>query len=350
MSHRSSTDGDIQDPKTEVLRRALELLKRQQAACSPGDLRLDIGAPSQAHANATREAIGGVYVGVGLHPTDQSPAVENRRQFYHIGPSEPFAERLDEIVGGRNVASITLLGSIERLANLEEVLQAVAELARAKGAFVAISASNHAYLDAGAELVFGRMDRNAEPGPKERMTRPIDHERLTRLLGDAGLHVIDRNDVVAQSDQLQHPLLRPGTSLAGLLMDTARRANPAAMVREFVWLCTPGPKSPPFAQGDRAAPEGPFLTAVVRTQGRRLHTLVETLVCLSGQSNDDFEALIVGHKLDAPSLDAVSRVIDDMTESLRGKIQIPACRRRRTDASAECRLPACSRRIHRHTG
>ena len=81
------------------------------------------------------------------------------------------------------------------------------------------------------------------------MTRLVDHERLTRLLGDAGLHVIDRDDVVAQSDQFQHPLLRPGTSLAGLLFDTARRANPAAMVREFVWLCTPGPE----ASGARAA-------------------------------------------------------------------------------------------------
>ena len=83
-------------------------------------------------------------------------------------------------------------------------------MAHSKRAFVAISASNCANLDAGAEVVFGRPDRNAETGPKESATRPVDHERLTRLLCDAGLHAIDRDDVAAESDQFQHPLLKPG--------------------------------------------------------------------------------------------------------------------------------------------
>ena len=289
---------------------------------SPNDLRLDIGTPSPAHADAMREAIGGVYVGIGLHTPDVAPAVGARRQFHHIGLSEPFAERLNQIVGSRSVASITLLDRIERMADLEEVLQALADFARAKGALVAISASNHACLDAGVDLVFGRMDSRGEPKPKESMTRFIDDARLTRLLGDAGLHAIDRDDVISRRDEFQHPLLRPGVPLGDLLFDSARRANPAAMVREFVWLCMPGPRGRAFVQENGAAPERPFLTAVIRTQGRRLHTLLETLVCLTGQTSDDFEALIVAHKVDAPSLAAVRRLVADMADNLRGKIRL----------------------------
>jgi glycosyltransferase involved in cell wall biosynthesis len=322
MSHRPAMGGDIQCPKTEVLRRSLGLLKRRQAACGPDVLHLDVGAPSRAHAEVIRKAMGVAYVGIGLHAAGRAPVTGDGCEFHHIGPNQPFAERLDQIVGGRNVASITLLEQIERLANVEPILEALADLAHAKRAFVAISASNCANLDAGAELVFGRVDRNAEAGPKESVTRPVDHERLTRLLGDAGLHAIDRDDVVSDNDQFQHPLLRPGVSLGGLLVESARRANPAVAVRQFVWLCAPGPKGVARAPRDSAVLKRPFLTTVVRTQGRRLHTLVETLVCLSAQSNDDFETLVVAHKVDPPGLAAVRQVVDDMTESLRGKIRL----------------------------
>ncbi len=322
MIYRFSANGDFQDSKTEALHRVLRLFKGRQAAYGPDDLHLDIGAPSRAHADATRKALGGAYLGIGLHAADQAPVAGDGREFHHIGPNERFAERLDRIVGGRNVASITLLDQIERLATIEPILEALAGLAHSKRAFVAISASNCANLDAGAEVVFGRPDCNAETGPKESVTRPVDHERLTRLLSDAGLHAIDRDDVVAESDQFQHPLLRPGLSLGGLLVDSARRANPAATVRQFVWLCAPGPKGRALAPRDSAVHKRPFLTAVIRTQGRRLHTLVETLVCLSGQSNDDFEALVVAHKVDPPGLAAVRQAVDDMTESLGGKIRL----------------------------
>jgi glycosyltransferase involved in cell wall biosynthesis len=323
VSYRFSANGNIQDSKTEVLQRVLRLFKGRQAARSHEDLHLDIGAPSEAHADAMRKTIGGTYVGLDLHPAHQAPAVEDWCEFHCIGPNESFAERLDQIIGGRNVASITLLDQIERLTNIEAILQTLADLARANSACVAISASNHAHLDAAAAFLFGGMDRNAEGGPTKGMTRLIDHERLTRLLGAAGLHAIDHDDVVSESDQFQHPLLTPGSSFGGLLVDSARRANPCVTIRQFVWLCMAGPKGPPPASQDRGTVlKRPFLTTVIRTQGRRLHTLVETLVCLSGQSNDDFETLIVAHKLDPPGLAAVQRVIDDTTENLRGKIRL----------------------------
>jgi glycosyltransferase involved in cell wall biosynthesis len=322
VSHRFSGNGDFQDSKSEVLHRVLRLFKGRHSPCGPDDVHLDIGAPSRAHADAMRKAIGGVYVGIGLQAADQAPVAGDGCEFHHIGPNELFAERLDQIVGGRNVASITLLEQIERLANIEAVLEALGDLAHSKRAFVAISASNSVNLDAGAEVVFGRANRNALAGPKESATRLVDHERLTRLLCDAGLHAIDSDDVAAEGDQFQHPLLRPGLSLGGLLVDTARRANPAVVVRQFVWLCAPGPKGRAPAPGDGAVLKRPFLTTVIRTQGRRLHTLVETLVSLSAQSNDDFETLVVAHKVDPPGLAAVRQVVEDMAESLRGKIRL----------------------------
>ena len=322
MTRRSSVNVDVQDPKTEALERVVSLFGRRQLACSPYDLHLDIGAPLQAHADAIQRAIGGTYVGISLDVAHQLQIVGDRRELYYIDSNEKFAEQLDRIIGHRNVTSIILLGQVECLSNIDEIFRTLADLANAKRAYVAISASNGAHLDAGASLVFGRTERNVQIGRITTMTRPIDSERLTHLLGDAGLYPIDCNDVVPEGDQFQHPLLRPASSLGGLLADSAGRANPATAVRQFVWLCIAGPKRRELAPQNRTAVKRPFLTIVIRTQGRRLHTLNEALVCLSGQTNDDFEMLIVAHKLDAPSLAAVLRMIDDMAENMRCKIRL----------------------------
>jgi len=43
--------------------------------------------------------------------------------------------------------------------------------------------------------------------------------------------------------------------------------------------------------------ERPFLTVIVRTQGRRLRALEDSLLCLAAQTDQDFEVIIVGHDL-----------------------------------------------------
>ena len=114
MSYCCPVDGAIENSNPKILDRVIGLFNKWQIVCSPDDLHLDIGSPSQAHADAIRKTIGSAYVGIGLHAGD-------RRQFHSVGPSEPFAERLDQIVGGRNVVSITLLDVIERAMNIESI-------------------------------------------------------------------------------------------------------------------------------------------------------------------------------------------------------------------------------------
>jgi glycosyltransferase involved in cell wall biosynthesis len=65
----------------------------------------------------------------------------------------------------------------------------------------------------------------------------------------------------------------------------------------------------------------PFLTVVMRTQGTRPHTLVEALTCLAGQTDDDFEVLVLGHKLTLDRLIEVEKVIEDTPVWLRNRIR-----------------------------
>lgn len=65
-----------------------------------------------------------------------------------------------------------------------------------------------------------------------------------------------------------------------------------------------------------ANPELPFLSVVVRTQGKRIAELADVLLCLYAQRDDDFEVLVMGHKVAPGNLDALLGLIRSFPPSL----------------------------------
>lgn len=68
--------------------------------------------------------------------------------------------------------------------------------------------------------------------------------------------------------------------------------------------------------------DGPFLTVITRTQGKRKHMLAETLLCLQGQSNTNFELLIMAHNLNEEQCVLVNGIINDVPDWFRKKIRV----------------------------
>lgn len=65
----------------------------------------------------------------------------------------------------------------------------------------------------------------------------------------------------------------------------------------------------------------PFLSVIVRTQGKRPETLRETLLCLEGQSNGDFEIILIGHKLNEEHRKVLNQIIEEQNRTFREKIR-----------------------------
>ncbi len=53
----------------------------------------------------------------------------------------------------------------------------------------------------------------------------------------------------------------------------------------------------------------PFLSVITRTQGRRPHTLAETLASLAAQTDQDFELLLMAHKVDEAALPGLAAML-----------------------------------------
>jgi hypothetical protein len=76
------------------------------------------------------------------------------------------------------------------------------------------------------------------------------------------------------------------------------------------------------ATPDSGSIERPFLTIVVRTQGRRPETIRDTLLCLLAQTLPDFEVIVTVHNADAERLADVRRTVGDVPPVLRDRMLV----------------------------
>lgn len=66
----------------------------------------------------------------------------------------------------------------------------------------------------------------------------------------------------------------------------------------------------------------PFLTVITRTQGRRPTLLAETLGGLAVQTDQEFEILVVRHRVTPEQAAVVQRVVDDLPDGLRSRTRV----------------------------
>jgi glycosyltransferase involved in cell wall biosynthesis len=60
-------------------------------------------------------------------------------------------------------------------------------------------------------------------------------------------------------------------------------------------------------------PAAPFLTVLLRTQGRRIEPFKDALLCLAAQSHRDFEVVILGHDVESDALVEIAGIIEEYT-------------------------------------
>jgi hypothetical protein len=110
---------------------------------------------------------------------------------------------------------------------------------------------------------------------------------------------VDRPEQWAASS---HPVNLPATSIGAVARQFSLRPTEKAT--------------------DELAPDAPFLTIVTRTQGRRLLCLEDVLTCLAGQSDRDFELLLMCHRTTPEEQAAVEDVVASAPAWLRDAVRV----------------------------
>ena len=283
---------------------------------------LDLGCGFGTVAASCAE-IGLDYLGVGAEPDGLEDLAKQgfSPALVDLSESAALVERLEEVLAGRQLAAITALEVIERLARPAELLAVLADLAnRHAGAPLVVSAANVSHFDLAAKLLSGRWDVTPAGLLDERHLSHFAPGRLEAELSRAGWKEVKADDFVVRRSDQHFPetltALSAGTPLHDFLLEVREQSAPGALVDQFVRAYLPAARSQltaaqlPGSQAPGEPASVPFLSVIVRTQGRRLIPLEDNLTSLAAQTNRDIEVVICCHDTADSDYAAVVEVME----------------------------------------
>lgn len=302
---------------------ALDLLAERLGAENRDRVHLDLACGFGRIAEWLVKLHGVHYVGVDISDL-RVQALKERGFEAHVGDLEAddVANFLDKVLDGRRLASITFLDGLEHITNGARVLEAIGTLLARERAIGVLSVPNVTHLDIGIKALLGSWDYTDAGLLDGAHLRLYGRSSLTAALGEAGLTPIgEANVLIAQSDQhfpKDHVALSDSSSVGQWLRYLRSIAEPSGLVNQFVWAVAPVP--PVLRIVEREVQ--PFLSIVMRTQGRREQELREALLCVAGQTDLDFELLVVAHRTTVSEQIAIERILEDQPATVRHRTRL----------------------------
>lgn len=238
----------------------------------------------------------------------------NQDDFYYI----------EKLLKGRNLKLITVLDFLEHLPQPEKFLIILNKLCKKYNALLIVSVPNICHKDIAFKMMEGEFNYTEEGLLDKTHLSFFSAKRLEQCMNDAGFQQVACKDFyLEQSDQhfpSQSTFLANSTVVYQYFDYIKKLVDPFASVNQFIRAYVSIEKCD--KKGLPKSPNNPFLSIVTRTQGTRIEALSETLLCLTAQTNTNFEVLIVGHKLTVERQIAVERVIEELPNWMRKKVRL----------------------------
>ena len=311
--------------------------------------RLARGAPAPGGVLVDLTLDGGVRPGLvpgpGQHLAVRDAAVAGTgdadgTEVIRSDPSDPgaVAGHLADALGGRPVSGVCIGDALNRVGDLERYLSGLRALCeRVGGAPLLLVSPNVTHLDVAAKLLLGRWDVTPTGTLCAAYVRHFSDRSLRETMATHGWQETGAEDLTSDDSDQHFPAdaapLERTTPIGALLCRLRETAAPGAhvdlLVRAYVPSVGPGglrgsprPSEPAeITAGGRLAP-APFLSVLLRTQGRRHATLQEALLCLAAQTCDDFEVLVLLHDADEAGAASVRSLVASFHDSFSSRVRI----------------------------
>ncbi|WP_127531983.1 methyltransferase domain-containing protein [Paenibacillus kobensis] len=288
-------------------------------------IHLDIGCGWGAISRELKNAFQLHYVGIDADPDAVKHLSEEGTEAYQfqLAGCEENIRFIQNLIGNRKVASISILDTLEHVVNAEDVFQTIAALSKQYNAPVVISVPNFAHDDIVLKLLCNKFNETSTGLLDETHINIFTEEKLAAISQKYGLHQIGQQDVVLEKSDQYFPkellTLADQSSLRQLLLGLRKGMKENGKVNQFVrlFIASHGVQS-----ADNHSKQRPFLSIITRTVGDRPQELKEVLLCLTGQECTDFEVLVVGHKLSVDKQLVVEGIINDLPDWMRSKVRL----------------------------
>ena len=242
---------------------------------------------------------------------------------FDIFGKDDIASFVSGLLADRKLYSISLFDTLQHLPRAEKILKILREFAEEHSAQLMISVPNITHKSVVFDLIEGRINFG--------LSSFFSNESLETLMNHCGFLQVCNFDFTPNPFELyaanKSILGSPSTSINKYLSHL-KKIDPFGDVQQFIrvysadkisseTISTLQMQTQPKTNTNR-----PFLSVITRTQGNRAQALQEVLLCLSGQTNLDFELLVMGHRLDQSGEKIVNECIDNLPEWFRKKVRL----------------------------
>lgn len=289
-----------------------------------GKVVLDLGCGSAAVATPLSR-LGARYVGLDHDADSVAKLADQGFEAHQVDLTEPgLSSTLRTVIAGRPVAAVLCLDVLEHVTEPGDVLTALVEVTNEhSGVELVVSIPNIAHRDVARRLLIGEWE-TTDSGLLDRThLRFFTDATLTELMNGTGWYESARLDFpLEESDQHRagHPAFEPTTNLGGFLEQVRRGVDEFGAVNQFVRRYHRGSLR---VVEQEPAGDAPFVSIVLRTQGRRLETLTDVLCCLAAQTCLDFEVVLVVH--DSTRTTAVRELVDEFEGNVAQRVRVVSC-------------------------
>ena len=287
------------------------LLRQHHAA--EGKVVLDLGCGFGATAEQIRE-FGLSYVGIDSDIRSVQDLTQRGFEAAEVDFSDTAQLRgvIESQLDGRPLAAITAVDLLGHITDGRGLLELLHSLSLSSGRpTLVVSVPNVTHIDVAAKLLIGRLDYMPTGLLDETSFVLYSPGHLRQVMTQTGWAEVGRNDFeLSRSDQnfpADAAVLAADTPLNRLLLQIREQAAEGAIVSQFVRGYVPLEQ----AVWELPDPETtPFLSVLVRTQGKRMSTFVETLLSLAAQTVQDFEVLVLAHDVEPDTIAELHGVVE----------------------------------------
>lgn len=231
---------------------------------------------------------------------------------------------IEKIIQGKKLKLVTILDFLEHIPNPEYFLQIINKLCKKHNALLIVSVPNICHKDIAFKMMEGKFEYTKTGLLDATHISLFSSNRLEQCVKNSGFQQIYSNDFVLEKSDQNFPsdstFLSSSTTIHNYLNHIKTLVDPFSNVSQFVRAYLPCKKTYMVEKDNSSS--NPFLSVITRTQGKRIEALTETLLCLTAQTNTDFEVLIIGHKLTNDGQIAVEKVISDLPNWMRQKVRL----------------------------
>jgi hypothetical protein len=281
------------------------------ANASPAD-------PSSANASPAGPSLADLVMGLGL------TYVAVRDELEDPGA---LGQHLETRLAGRPVAAVCIGDALNRVGRLDSYLAGLRALCdRLGNAPLVLASPNVTHFDIAAKLLMGRWDVSRAGMLATAYRRHFSGHSLAETMTAHRWRERGADDVNSEVSDQHFPKeaapLERSTPLGALLCDVRESAAPGAHVAWLVRAYAASDEPGSGAGTHDPSATRPFLSVLVRTQGRREVTLQEALLCLAAQTCDDFEVLVVLHNADTLSAASVRCLVSSFHDSFSSRVRV----------------------------